>query len=87
MGSCSPVSMSNNNPPVSLVPFLPRPAKRFKRFICNVPFKPSVPQGGSWWLLCERALATIQFSSDGKGYSHLCLKCRSTKLWENKEKC
>lgn len=83
MGSCSPVSMSNNNPPVSLVPFLPRPTKHF---ICNVPFKPPIPQGGSWWLLHERALATIQFSSNGKGSSHLC-KCRSTELWENKEKC
>lgn len=83
MGSRA-VSRANNNPPDSLAPFLPRPSKRFMR---NVPFKPPVPQGGSWWVLCEKTSATIQFSSNGKGYRHLCLKCGRTESQESKEKC
>lgn len=41
MGSCSLVSLSNNNPlSFFFTPFLLRPSKHF---ICNVPFKPPVP--------------------------------------------
>lgn len=83
VGFCPLASMSNNNPLDSLLSLFFQSSQSIS--YCNIPFRPPVLQRGSWWLLCERALATIQFSSNSKGYSHLCLNSGGTE--EKKEKC